>query len=286
MRGYIDILQDQLGLDIIIYDECRLLQNTCISNISAVGKWHTNPYCLKIKENRQLRHRCVALKPNFVDKILSGNGVVKSTCYCGVTEYALPIRMDGHLVCLVSATGFFGALRGSTARLLSRRVGLCCADFVELRKDALLGEFDEAAVIRAIEILGYLLERVLLTHTDIPRRIAAMHRNRNGHVQKATNYISHHFAEQIDATAVAKYCHVNTSYLQHLFSEVLGYGIAEEIRFCRMAYAEELLCTTDSSVRYISYLAGFSSPDYFSTAFKKHFGVSPMEYKKKYQRGR
>ena len=283
---YINLLRDQLELDIIIYDISRLLQSTCLRNISVVGKWHTNPYCLKIKENRQLHQRCVALNPCFVEKALRGNGVVKSTCFCGVTEYVLPIQIDGHPVCLVSATGFLGDMKESIARILSKRVEMKLDAFIELRNAALSSGYDEAVTSRAIEILGHLLERVLIEHTDISHKITTMHQKNNGHVQRATDYISRHFTEDIDADAVAKSCHVNTSYLQHLFSEILGHGIAEEIRIRRLSCAEELLCTTDYSVKYISFLAGFSSSDYFSTAFKKHFGASPFEYKKRYHRNK
>ena len=286
LREYIDILQEQLKLDIIIYDECRLLKNTYLGSLSVLGKWHTNPYCLKIKENRSLRRRCVALKPNFVEKILKGSGVVKSTCFCGVTEYVLPIRIDGHLVCLVSATGFLGEIKESSTKLLSKCVNMDADAFDELRKHALSDRYDEAAVKRAIEILGYLLEKILIEQIDISQRITTMHQTHTLHVHKAIEYISDHFTDLLDADTVAKHCHINTSYLQHLFSEVLGHGIAEEIRSCRLSYAKDLLCKTDYSVRYISYLAGFSSSDYFSTAFKKHYGCSPLGYRKKYQQNK
>lgn len=284
LKHYMDILQDQLGLDIIIYDECRLLQSTCLGELSAVGKWHTNPYCLRIKENDRLRNRCVVLKPYFVERVLQGEGVVRSTCYCGVTEYAMPVRIGGRLACIASATGFCGTLRSGTAERLGRRVGMRGEELTEMRRCVLRDDCDAGAVIGSIELLGHLIERVLNERTDIPQRMQAMQQASNAHVQRALEYISHHFTEPLDADAVARYCHVNTSYLQHLFSEIVGHGIAEEIRLCRLSYAEELLCTTDYSVRYVAHLTGFSSPDYFSTAFKKQFGTSPRGYKKRYRR--
>ena len=283
LKNYIDLLQNEIGLDIIIYNECGILQHTPLSSISALGKWHTNPYCLKIKENERLRKMCVSLKPNFVDKVLKGDGVVKSTCYCGVTEYVLPIKINDVLVCLVSAGGFLGTINENTLKTLSKRINSEYESFIDLRKNSLATVTDENIIIHAVEILGFLLERFIFERTDIPQKIVNMHQKNNGHVQKALDYISNHFTEQINADTVANYCHVNTSYLQHLFSDVLKHGIAEEIRIRRLSYAEELLCTTDYSVKYISHIAGFSSPDYFSTAFGKHFKMTPLSYKKKYK---
>ncbi|MBQ3016753.1 MAG: helix-turn-helix domain-containing protein [Clostridia bacterium] len=285
IKNYIDLLQKNLSFDIIIYNECGLLQNTTLSAISSVGKWHTNPYCLKIKENDSLRNKCVSLKSCFVKKILSGNGIVKSTCFCGVTEYVLPIMIDGYLVSLVSASGFKGEIKESTFQILSKRVNLDYESFIDMREKELSTVRDEAFVIQAIEILGYLLKRYLLENTDIPQKIVTIHQKNNGHVQKAIEYISSNFTKQIDAEMVANHCHVNISYLQHLFSDILNHGIAEEIRLKRLLYAAELLCTTDYSVKYISHVTGFSSPDYFSTAFKKHFNVTPLLYKKNYKNG-
>ena len=93
-------------------------------------------------------------------------------------------------------------------------------------------------------------------------------------------YISKNYAEQITAHNVADACHVSVSYLQHLFAELLGHGIAEEIRLQRLEAAKEMLATTAYSVRYIALCCGFCSPDYFSTVFKRQLGITPLKYRK------
>ncbi len=281
ISDYIDILETHLGLDIIIYDECRLLSLTKLANLPQMGKWHTNHYCLKIKENKDLRHRCVHLKQDFVNKILNGEGVVKSTCYCGVTEYVSPIKCGEHLICLVSAVGFCGEVRDSTYKILSKRVGLTYEKFMSLRESALLKADDEQTVINAVKILSFMLEHYILEETSIAELLNTASRVSNEHIIRATEYIAQNFSKPIDAAAVANYCHISESHLMHLFSAVIGHGIAEEIRLCRLKYAEELLCTTEYSVRYISFICGFSSSDYFSTVFKKHFKESPLQYRKR-----
>lgn len=280
IRNYIDILENTLGLDIIIYDECRFLTRTALSGLPQLGKWHTNPYCLKIKENDKLRRRCVHLKQAFVNKILSGEGVTKSTCFCGVTEYALPIIYGEHLVCMVAATGFRGELRNKMCDHLCRRTGLTYAQLTALREQALPNAALEEHVICSIEILSHLLGRYIMEETEIPALFDKVKRESNDHVLRAMNYIAQNFTEPINAEMVAKHCHVTTSYLQHLFSGIIGHGIAEEIRLCRLDFAKELLCTTEHSVKYIAFLSGFSSADYFSTVFRKHFGAAPLQYRK------
>lgn len=52
----------------------------------------------------------------------------------------------------------------------------------------------------------------------------------------------------------------------------------EFIRIIRFNYAMELLQSQKYNITEIGEMCGFSSPSYFSTAFKKHFGKSPAEW--------
>ena len=280
LKNYIALLEEQLGWDVIIYDECGLFSATELASLSQMGKWHTNPYCLKIKSNKRLRTKCVRLKRAFVDKALRGNGVVKSTCFCGVTEYVVPIKYRDHLICMVSATGFLGELPDRIYMHLGERLGISYDQLMELRSLSLLETRDERHVHAAVGILAHLLFQYVMESTKIPAMLDDAECEGNEHVLLARRYIAQHFAEPIQTESVAKHCHLSKSHLEHLFCRAIGHGIAEEIRLCRLHYAKELLCTTDDSIRYISYVSGFSSSDYFATSFKRQFGLSPLQYRK------
>nr|MBI1230898.1 helix-turn-helix domain-containing protein [Cytophagales bacterium] len=55
----------------------------------------------------------------------------------------------------------------------------------------------------------------------------------------------------------------------------------EYIRIYRLEYARQLLRETDLGIAEISYKAGFASTSYFSICYKKHFGLSPKEERKR-----
>lgn len=48
----------------------------------------------------------------------------------------------------------------------------------------------------------------------------------------------------------------------------------------RLKYAKSLLLGGDLNIKEVAYAAGFSNPKYFSTSFKKSFGMSPSDYVK------
>jgi ABC-type sugar transport system substrate-binding protein/DNA-binding response OmpR family regulator/nitrogen-specific signal transduction histidine kinase len=62
---------------------------------------------------------------------------------------------------------------------------------------------------------------------------------------------------------------------------ILGMSISDHINNIRLERAAELLKANDFTISEIAYTVGFSSPNYFSTAFKHKFGFSPKEYKSK-----
>lgn len=58
---------------------------------------------------------------------------------------------------------------------------------------------------------------------------------------------------------------------------ITGQSVNEFIRIVRLNKSKELLSTNMYNVSEVAYMVGFSDPKYFSTCFKKHFGVSPSK---------
>ena len=60
---------------------------------------------------------------------------------------------------------------------------------------------------------------------------------------------------------------------------IIGINISDHINNIKLEKALELLKANQMNISEIAYSLGFSTPNYFSTAFKNKFGVSPKEYK-------
>jgi len=60
---------------------------------------------------------------------------------------------------------------------------------------------------------------------------------------------------------------------------IIGINISDHINNVKLEKAAELLKASQMNISEIAYSLGFSSPNYFSTAFKNKFGISPKEYK-------
>lgn len=66
--------------------------------------------------------------------------------------------------------------------------------------------------------------------------------------------------------------------LHRRVKELTGITVGDFIRNIRLQQAAELLAKGDVNVSQVCYAVGFANPTHFSSAFKKHFGVSPKDY--------
>ncbi|MBA4320757.1 MAG: AraC family transcriptional regulator, partial [Flavobacterium sp.] len=60
---------------------------------------------------------------------------------------------------------------------------------------------------------------------------------------------------------------------------VLGIGVGDYINNFRLEKAKELLMTTSMNISEIAYSCGFASPNYFSTAFKTKYEMTPKDFR-------
>src|SRR3712207_6029832 len=67
--------------------------------------------------------------------------------------------------------------------------------------------------------------------------------------------------------------------LQRAFDEIGGTTFREHLCVVRMAAAAELLRRTHLTVGEVSRRVGYSQQAQFAKAFRRHLGVSPMEYR-------
>lgn len=94
-------------------------------------------------------------------------------------------------------------------------------------------------------------------------------------------YIDNHFKENISLDMLAELSHVSKYHMVHVFTEEYGISPINYLIYKRIEEGKKLLQTTDYSLALIGRTLGFSSPSYFSQAFKKQVQCTPMEYRKK-----
>lgn len=90
---------------------------------------------------------------------------------------------------------------------------------------------------------------------------------------------ANYFKPEISTEAVSDIVNLSSGYLGKLFSESTGKSINEYINELRMKKAREELEKSTASVNDVATKVGFSNQSYFTAIFKKHFGVTPNQYR-------
>lgn len=74
---------------------------------------------------------------------------------------------------------------------------------------------------------------------------------------------------------------LNPSYLSKIYKLETGEGISDYILRVRMELAAGLLAQSPDKIYEISVMLGYQKPSYFIQLFKKHYGMTPQEYRNK-----
>jgi len=84
----------------------------------------------------------------------------------------------------------------------------------------------------------------------------------------------------ISVEELAERMNVSHSSLQRKIKGLTGLSPIEFIRTVKLNKAAELLSSGEYRVNEVCYAIGFNKPSYFSSCFKKQFGVLPKDYLK------
>ena len=92
-------------------------------------------------------------------------------------------------------------------------------------------------------------------------------------------YENENYMQQISCESLSNELSYSTSYIQYVFKKEGNTTIKAQIIKTRLGKAKHLLSHSQISITDIAFACGFSDSNYFSTAFKNKYGISPMRYR-------
>ena len=97
---------------------------------------------------------------------------------------------------------------------------------------------------------------------------------------KMIAYIDEHYEQKIELEDIAKIGGYNIAYTSQFFKRQMVISFAEYVLWLRIRDATVRLASTDEAVARIASDCGFADVKAFNVAFKKHFNMTPTEYRK------
>ena len=93
-------------------------------------------------------------------------------------------------------------------------------------------------------------------------------------------YIDTRYDENIRVDDICRAFGYSRSFLSKLFHDQTGESLTAYAGRKKMERAKELLRSKGMNISQISEKLSFENPQYFARAFKRHFGMTPTEYRK------
>jgi AraC-like DNA-binding protein/mannose-6-phosphate isomerase-like protein (cupin superfamily) len=98
-------------------------------------------------------------------------------------------------------------------------------------------------------------------------------------LKKVLGYVKEHFSEEISVEQAANLAGYSASHFMRMFREETGRTFSRYVLDYRISYASYLLKESSGAVGDIAMACGFNNFSYFIRTFKKHYGVSPRQYR-------
>ena len=245
------------------------------------GEWHSNThthYCSEIfyvtegigqfqiedKVYPVSTHDLVIVNPNVLHTELSHNANPLGYIVLGIenVEISTPNQDEDAHFCIFNLKDIKDTIRFY---------------FDQILKEFALKTSDSEIICRNLmENLMLLLSR----QADFSVILAPIQKKSTRLCITVKQYIDNHFKENISLEMLAELTHVSKYHMVHVFTEEYGISPINYLIFKRIEEGKKLLQTTDYSLALIGRTLGFSSPSYFSQAFKKQTNCTPMEYRK------
>lgn len=93
------------------------------------------------------------------------------------------------------------------------------------------------------------------------------------------DYFEHHFPDKAGEEVLAAQLHMSKRQLARVLEKHYGMGFQEKLLQTRMDHAAWLLRTTRKRIGTIAGAVGYGSESAFYQAFRRHFGITPSQYR-------
>ena len=199
----------------------------------------------------------------------------------GLQTFYQADKKDPWTYCWIGFDGTLAPVLLKELGLGDNRLTFCCNEIDKLRDIfAALSRYQQFSQVNdlLLESELYRFFSVLLKNCQIREGTGGS--NNNHYVEGAVRYIRNNYFNPIKVSDIAAYVGIDRSYLYVLFRAETGMGLQQYLTNFRLKTAAELVTLTSYPIESVALSCGYQDALVFSKAFKKMYGMTPMQYRK------
>jgi AraC family transcriptional regulator len=101
-------------------------------------------------------------------------------------------------------------------------------------------------------------------------------------IREVQVFLAQNLASDVDLSTIARQAALSPYYFTRQFTAMVGMPPYRYLIMLRIQRAALLLRESDLTVTQILHRVGFHSPSHFTTTFRRHMGVSPTDYRRRF----
>lgn len=288
LTNYIISLKNDYGYDVSIRDFVGFLaKDPDVAKALIPFYVHHSPYCLYIKYSANLVKSCVNIGWKFMKKCNESSGPFIGTCYCGYSDYVIPVKYKGNTVAAVCIGGLDLTPSLSRQKMKNIQSHYDLDEYemneqYELSSKPQSADFDHMEKVCGIiaDFINYYYRSLVDLGRINPSASYLPDNTKLTILADAMSYIQNHFAESIHIEDIAAHCHCSVSYISHIFQKNMNESVSSFINKKRLEHAKGLLAVDTLPLHQIAEECGYNDANYFSIVFRKYLGISPSGYRK------
>lgn len=127
------------------------------------------------------------------------------------------------------------------------------------------------------------LSEFLLNHCKAGSKLHKIEKSDNNKIIKISEYIDKNYSNQISLKILSDKFSLNTQYISKFFKENIGIGFQEYLNSLRVKKSISDLLYSNKSILEIALENGFNEGKNYTRAFRKEYGINPIEFRKNKQ---
>lgn len=284
---YIRGVQKDLGVTVILKDFIGFLAMDQVLFAQFQEFYiHQSDYCMSIKEQEHLWHRCLHGKELIYEKLKRAPQAYYGECYAGIGEYIIPMlyRVDNEVYVVGAVTiGGFRSDRWQGIKQKLKSDYNVQGEHVEALYDKAVEDnmFEIEGIKEKAEVISEYMVMLYAKEIEVClRQVNETTQSHNYIIGHAIAYLKMHYMEEVKLRDVANFCHCSPSFISHRFKKMTGKTIKGYVNELRIEKAKGLIGSRRYSMTDIAFKVGYKDSNYFSKVFKDLTGVSPLGYQK------